>query len=94
VTTRKPKSKLKRRLLLALLLFLLFYGSGYAVCRLNKSIVHYASSVDGKCTGHGVDSADVKIGGFAPALAALFTPLRYLELGYWKLRKPDGAACA
>jgi len=56
-------------------------------------IVHYTASVDGKCTFHDVTVADYKLGSPAPAVAFFFTPLRYLELVFWKIAKPEGAQC-
>jgi hypothetical protein len=85
--------RIKRFLILGIAVLALFYATGYVVCRLDKSIVHYTASVDGKCTFHGVDSADVKIASPAPALAAFYTPLRYLEIAFWKIRKPAGSSC-
>jgi hypothetical protein len=85
--------RLRKWLTLSIGALALLYGLGYIWCRLNKSIVHYTASVDGKCTFHGVDSGDVKLASPAPAFAAFYTPLRYVELGYWKVRKPAGSAC-
>jgi hypothetical protein len=57
VRTDMAKSKLRRRLILIVALVLLLYSAGYVGCRLNKSIVHSAASVDGKCTAHEVHAA-------------------------------------
>jgi hypothetical protein len=85
--------RLRRWLILSLSSLALLYCLGYGWCRLNKFIVHYTASVDGKCTFHDVDSGDVKMASPAPIFAALYTPLRYLEIGFWKMRKPAGSSC-
>ena len=91
--TEMAKSKLRRRLILIVVLLLMLYSAGYVVCRFNKSIVHSAGSVDGKCTAHEVQAGDFKMTN-APSLAATFyTPLRYVELGVWKIVKPTGSSC-
>jgi hypothetical protein len=86
------KSKLRRRVILILVLFLIVYSAGYVICRLNKSIVHSAASVDGKCTSHEVTAGDFKMTHLPSLMAALYTPLRYAELGVWKVLKPQGGA--
>jgi hypothetical protein len=93
VRTDMAKSKLRRRLILILVLFLIVYSAGYVVCRLNKSIVHSAASVDGKCTAHEVHSGDFKMTNMPSLVASFYTPLRYLELGVWKIVKPAGSSC-
>ena len=85
---------LKRWLLIALSVLLVVYCLGYGFYRKEKWIVHYAASVDGKCTFHDVNAADVKMGGAADTVAALYTPLRYVELAYWKITKPVGSRCS
>jgi len=87
------KSKLRRRLVLIVALVLLLYFAGYAGCRLNKSIVHSAASVDGKCTAHEVHAGDFKITNMPSLMATLYTPLRYVEWGVWKIVKPTGSSC-
>lgn len=87
------KSKLRRRLILMALALLVVYSAGYAVCRLNKSIVHSAASVGGKCTSHEVHDGDFKMTNVAVIMATFYTPLRYVELGVWKIVKPTGSAC-
>lgn len=87
------KSTNRRRIILILLAVIILYSAGYIICRLNKSIVHSASAVGGKCTGHDVTAGDYKMNNLPPVLAALYTPLRYAELAVWKLVKPDGSAC-
>jgi hypothetical protein len=87
------KSKRRRRLIFILMLFLIVYLAGYVVCRLNKSIVHSAASVDGKCTAHEVHDGDFKMTNLPALTAAIYTPLRYFELGVWKIIKPVGSAC-
>ena len=72
---------------------LLLYGFGYVVCRLNKSIVHYTASVDGKCTWHEVDAGDAKLGSPVGSIAAVYTPLRFIERTVWRIAKPLGSAC-
>jgi hypothetical protein len=87
------KSKLRRRLILIVGLFLLLYSAGYVGCRFNKSIVHSAASVDGKCTAHDVDAGDFKMTNAPSLVATFYTPLRYVELGAWKIVKPAGSSC-
>jgi hypothetical protein len=87
------KSKLKRRLILILFLFLIVYSVGYVICRLSKSIVHSAATVDGKCTAHQVTAGDFKMTTLPSLMATIYTPLRYVELGVWKVVKPAGSAC-
>ena len=87
------KPKLRRRLVLVLLVILVAYSAGYVVCRLNKSIVHSAASVAGKCTAHEVIAGANKISNVSSLMAAFYTPLRYVELGVWKLFKPQGSRC-
>ena len=76
------KSKLRRRVLLILALLLIVYAAGYVICRLNKSIVHSAATVDGKCTAHEVTAGDFKMNNVPSMMAAVYTPLRYCELGF------------
>ncbi|MDX6696129.1 MAG: hypothetical protein QOF02_3732 [Blastocatellia bacterium] len=73
---------------------LLLYCVGYAVCRVNRRIVHYTASVDGKCSFHDVDAGDAKMDGTLAAIAAFYTPLRYVELAFWKIAKPAGSTCS
>ena len=87
------KSKLRRRLILIVVLFLIVYSAGYVICRLNKSIVHSAANVGGKCTAHEVQAGDFKMTNLPAAMAAFYTPLRYVELGVWKIVKPAGSSC-
>lgn len=87
------KSKLRRRLILIVVLFLIVYSAGYVICRLNKSIVHSAASVDGKCTAHEVHAGDSKMTNMPSLMAGFYTPLRYVELGVWKVTKPQGSRC-
>ena len=87
------KSKLRRRLALVLLLILAAYSAGYVICRLNKSIVHSAASVGGKCTAHEVIAGDFKISNVSSLMASFYTPLRYVELAVWKVLKPQGSRC-
>lgn len=84
---------LKRKLILILACLLLIYSLGYGVCRYQRWIVHYTASADGKCTYHGVAEGDYKLGSMNQAATVLYTPLRYVELAYWKLREPVGSAC-
>ena len=86
--------KLRRWLLLTLAFFLVLYCVGYGYYRHQKWIVHYTASVDGRCTVHDVNAADVKMGGATAAVAAFYTPLRYMELVCWKIIKPAGSRCA
>ncbi|HJZ79193.1 MAG TPA: hypothetical protein VKD91_02575 [Pyrinomonadaceae bacterium] len=83
----------KRKIILALAAVLLIYSLGYVYCRKNKWIVHLTSNVDGKCTGHDVNSGDFKLNTLPSTAAGFYTPLRYLELGVWKIIKPDGSRC-
>jgi hypothetical protein len=87
------KSKLRRRVILILGLLLIVYSAGYVVCRLNKSIVHSAASLGGKCTGHEVHSGDFKVTNLPSLMAGFYTPLRHIEIGVWKVIKPKGSRC-
>jgi hypothetical protein len=84
---------LKRKLLLAVIVLLLLYSAGYVFCRMNKWIVHSAANVGGKCTGHEVAPGDFKLNNMPAIAAGFYTPLRYVELGVWKVIKPAGSAC-
>jgi len=88
------KSKLRRRLILVLALLLVVYSAGYVICRLSKSIVHSAASVEGKCTAHQVTAGDFKMTNMPSLMATFYTPLRYVELGVWKIVKPPGSSCS
>jgi hypothetical protein len=85
--------KMKRMALVTLASLLLLYCVGYALCRQQRVIVHYTASVDGKCTFHDVAVSDYKLASPAPAIAFLYTPLRYVETAVWKLVKPHGSPC-
>ena len=87
------KRLLKRRIVIVMLSLILVYSAGYVVCHTNKTIVHHTASAGGACSFHGVDVGDYKIFSFAPAMAAFYTPLRYMEPGCWKLAKPLGGSC-
>lgn len=87
------KSKLRRRLILILVMLAVVYSAGYVICRLNKSIVHSAASVGGKCTAHEVHEGDFKMASTPQLMTAFYTPLRYFELGVWKIVKPTGSSC-
>ena len=87
------QSKLRRRLILIVALVLLLYSAGYVGCRLNKSIVHSAASVDGKCTAHEVHAGDFKMTNMPSLVASFYTPLMYVELGVWKIIKPTVSSC-
>jgi hypothetical protein len=87
------KAKLKRTALLVLASLFLLYCLGYVVSRRNKTIVHYTASVAGKCTYHEVASGDYKLALTAPAVAFIYTPLRYVEAAIWKLAKPQDSPC-
>lgn len=87
------KSKLRRRVILVVAVILALYSAGYVFCRLNKSIVHSAATVDGKCTAHEVQAGDFKMTNLPSLVATFYTPLRYVELGVWKIVKPTGSSC-
>jgi hypothetical protein len=87
------KTKLRRRLILILVLLLVVYSAGYVICRLNKSIVHSAATVEGKCTAHEVHEGDFKMTNMPSLMATFYTPLRLVELGVWKIVKPPGSSC-
>jgi hypothetical protein len=87
------KSKLRRRLILIVALFYCCISPDMSSCRLNKSIVHSAASVDGKCTAHEVQAGDFKMTNAPSLVATFYTPLRYVELGVWKIVKPTGSSC-
>lgn len=73
---------------------LALYCLGYVGVRLSHQLVHYISCNDsGNYAQHDV------IGGYAPVtgeglnapLAGFYTPLRYVELGWWHLAHPLGS---
>lgn len=70
---------------------LLLYCSGYVVCRTTKLIVHKTMDSGGKYTNHSVIHGDAKLASPNTGIAAFYTPLRYVELGYWHLVKPIGS---
>ena len=78
---------------MAMLVLVVVYSLGYVFCRMNKWIVHSTSNVGGQCTGHHVAGGDFKLNRMPSMAEGLFTPLRYLELGVWKIIKPAGSAC-
>jgi hypothetical protein len=86
-------TKRRSRMLLALAALLILCFAGYLVCRMDKPIVHYTATAGSQCSFHRVAAGDYKIASTAPALAALYTPLRYAELACWKIAKPLGGNC-
>jgi hypothetical protein len=89
----KMRRLIRRPIAIVLLALILLYSLGYVVCRMNKSIVHYTATAGGRCSFHGVDAGDYKLGTVAPMIEAFYTPLRYAELAYWKLARPTGGNC-
>ncbi|MEP6671247.1 MAG: hypothetical protein ABJF10_18945 [Chthoniobacter sp.] len=66
------------------------YLAGYAFLRVEIQIVHRSSVAGGNYYSHSVEVSD---GIMASAtindlIALAYTPLRYVEIGYWRLRQP------
>lgn len=92
--TRLRMTKNRVRLAVLVLGVLLFvYCVGYMLCRRSSAIVHRASCAGGEYSSHDVIAGDAKIVSFNSELEALYTPLRYLEIVYWRLKKPIGSPC-
>ena len=72
---------------------LLVYCLGYVLCRKGSVIVHTTACAGHEYSSHDVVEGDAKIVSLNPALAAFYTPLRYLEISYWYLTKPLGSSC-
>ena len=89
-------AKKKKRLRLGITLLggvLGVYFVGYAVCRQSHFVVHISACAADKYSLHDIVEGDAKFASPNPALAAFYTPLRYLETFYWYLAKPIGSAC-
>jgi hypothetical protein len=86
----------KRKFRLALLILgglLLVYSIGYVFCRRSSIIVHAAACAANQYSSHDVVAGDAKIVSLNSGWAAFYTPLRYLEILYWRLAKPIGSSC-
>lgn len=66
------------------------YLAGYAFFRVNHQIVHRTMSSGGVCTYHEVDGGDAWAVGASinAAIAAAYTPLRWIELACWHVLQP------
>ena len=86
------------RIPILLLAFLLVvYCLGYGVSRQSHFIVHitthsYDTNGNPIYTAHDVVEGDAKFASPNPLIAAFYTPLRYIELAYWRAAKPIGSS--
>ncbi len=81
-------SRRRTRICLITGVLLALYSVGYLGVRLNHTLVHQiAANAAGNYLWHGVDSYYFD----KPRLAAFYTPLRYVELGFWHLVHPLGS---
>lgn len=80
-------------LILIAIVLLGAYLCGYGVARHRQLLVHRAAYANGKTDSHRIDTGDWG-NGFNPNshLAQIcywgFSPLRWIEAGYWHLRHP------
>ena len=85
------------RIAILLLAFLLVvYCLGYIVSRQSHFIVHITSrSHDNNgnpiYSAHDVVEGDAKLASPNPLIAAFYTPLRQIELAYWRWARPIGS---
>jgi hypothetical protein len=94
-----PAEDMKRfRIAILILAFLLVvYCLGYGVSRQSHLIVHitaYSRDTNGHpiYTAHDVVEGDAKFASPNPLIAAFYTPLRYIEVAYWRRAKPVGSS--
>ena len=86
------------RIAVLLLAFVLVvYCLGYGVSRQSHFIVHTASYTNDTkgnpiYSAHNVVEGDAKFATPNPLMAAFYTPLRYIELAYWRGAKPIGSS--
>ncbi len=73
---------------------LVVYCAGYAFCRRSHMIVHTTACAGDQYSDHDVVEGDAKIVSLNGAFAALYTPLRGLEILYWRLARPIGSHCS
>ena len=76
---------------------LVVYCLGYGVSRQSHLIVHTASYTNDTkgnpiYSAHYVVEGDAKFATPNPVIAAFYTPLRYVELTYWRSTKPIGSS--
>ncbi|MDR3405474.1 MAG: hypothetical protein P4L99_23465 [Chthoniobacter sp.] len=66
------------------------YLSGYVFFRANHQIIHRSSVAGGTYSSHSVEGGDGIMAGAAinGVIAFVYTPLRYVEMGYWQFRQP------
>lgn len=57
-------------------------------------IVHTTACAGDQYSAHDVVEGDAKIMSYNGAFAALYTPLRVLEILYWRLARPIGSPCS
>ena len=85
----------RRVLILALAIVGVLYVAGYSYVRSQHYLVHYSGFVQGNTDNHRIDVGDLGLGfniawPIAEVSYWVFTPLRWMEAGYWYLRHPVG----
>ncbi len=72
------------------ILILGLYLAGYVFFRVHHQIVHRSSVAGGTYSSHSVEGGDGIMAGAAinGLIALAYTPLRYVEIGYWRIRQP------
>lgn len=78
---------------IAILLLAGLYVGGYLAARSRHYLVHYSGSAYGNTANHRIGAGDLGTG-LNPAYQVagvcdiIFTPLRWIETGYWYVRYP------
>jgi hypothetical protein len=86
---------MKHALKLAVAAVVVFYVAAYLWTRSQHYLVHYSGAAGGDTDNHRIDTGDLGTGfnpdyHLANASYIVFTPLRWVETGYWYLRHPPG----
>jgi hypothetical protein len=84
------KTDRKQILIIAGVVLLGAYLSGYVFFRTHHQIIHRSSVAGGTYSSHSVEGGDGIMAGAAinGLIAFVYTPLRYIEMGYWRVRQP------
>lgn len=96
ITTRRVLHQ-HRLVILITMIILGIYIAGYGLARNQHLLVHYVAYVDGKIDSYRIDVGDLGTG-YNPAYHLahfsdyVFTPMRWIESGYWYLRYPVGSS--
>lgn len=82
-----------RRPILALTIFGVLYVVGYAYVRCQHYLIHRSGFAFGNTENHRITAGDFGVGNYQVARFTavyywLFTPMRWMETGYWYLRYP------